>query len=94
MFGNISKMLEMKKKADEMKAKIAQMRVEKKYLGITIVLTGLNKVETISFEDDFLENKSKTEIEEMLTLAINSAQEDLSNQLKDEFSEITGGLGL
>jgi len=94
MFGNISKMLEMKKKADEMKAKLAQMKVVKENLGVTVTLTGLNKVDSIKLSDHFLENKSKQEIEEIITLVINSAQDELSNQLKAEFSEITGGLGM
>ena len=94
MFGNISKMLEMKKKAEEMKAKLAHMKVVKENLGVTVTLTGLNKVESIKLSDDFLANKTKNEIEEIITLVVNSAQDELSNQLKSEFSDITGGLGM
>ncbi|MBX2984515.1 MAG: YbaB/EbfC family nucleoid-associated protein [Bacteroidia bacterium] len=94
MFGNISKMLELKKQAEEMKAKLADIRVVKENLGIKVVLTGLNKVESITFSDDFFADKSKQEIEEMLSLVINAAQEELNNQLKTQFAGIAGGLGL
>lgn len=94
MFGNISKMLEMKKKAEEMKAKMSTLRVEKEYLGIRVVLTGLNKVESVRFPEGFLSNNSQEEVETMLILAINAAQEELSNQMRNEFSDLTGGLGL
>lgn len=94
MFGNISKMLELKKQAEDMKTKLGQMRVVKENLGIKVVLSGLNKVESITFADDFFTNKSKQEIEEMLALVINAAQDELSTQLKGEFAGIAGGLGL
>lgn len=94
MLGNISKMLEMKKKAEEMKAKMSTLRVEKEYLGIRVVLTGLNKVDNIRFPEGFLSHKSPQEVEEMLVLAINAAQEELSEQMRNEFSDLTGGLGL
>jgi DNA-binding protein YbaB len=94
MFGNISKILEMKKKAEELKSSVASMKVSKEYLGIQVVLTGLNKVDKISFAEDFFTNKSKTEIEEQLNLAIHAAQEELSEKLKAQFAEISGGLDL
>lgn len=94
MFGNISKILEMKKKAEELKSSVASMKVSKEYLGIQVVLTGLNKVDTIKFSDDFFTNKSNAEIEEQLNLAIHAAQEELSEKLKAQFAEISGGLDL
>lgn len=87
-------MLELKKQAEEMKAKLAEIRVVKENLGIKVVLTGLNKVESITFADDFFQDKNKKEIEEMLALVINAAQEELSEQLKGQFAGIAGGLGL
>lgn len=94
MFGNISKMLEMKKKAEEMKAKIGQLVLTKKLLGVSVTLEGMQKVTSIKFEDDFLVNKSKQEVEEILVMVINAAQEELQAKLKEEFSDLTGGLGL
>jgi DNA-binding protein YbaB len=94
MFGNISKMLEMKKKAEEMKAKIGQLVLTKQLLGVSVTLEGMQKVAAIKFEDDFLVNKSKQEVEEILVMVINAAQEELQAKLKEEFSDLTGGLGL
>lgn len=94
MFGNISKMLEMKKKAEEMKAKIGQLVLTKKLLGVSVTLEGMQKVTSIKFEDDFLVSKSKQEVEEILVMVINAAQEELQAKLKEEFSDLTGGLGL
>lgn len=94
MFGNISKILEMKKKAEEMKSKLGEMSIVKENLGVRVHLSGLNKIEKIELSDDFLQNKTKEEVAEALTLVIQAAQEELNQQLRSEFSELTGGLGI
>jgi DNA-binding protein YbaB len=94
MFGNISKILEMKKKAEEMKGKLGEISIVKENLGVKVTLSGMNKIEKIELSDDFLTNKSKEQVAEALTLVIQAAQEELNNHLRSELSSLTGGMGL
>ena len=65
MFGNISQILEMKKKADELKAKLETIQVTEEHLGITVDCNGNRKLLAIHIPEQLMSNK--TQLEEALT---------------------------
>ena len=53
MFGNINKLLEMKKRAEEMKQKVSAMEETYEEHGVRVTLSGLNKVKSVELSPDF-----------------------------------------
>jgi DNA-binding protein YbaB len=71
MFGNISQILEMKKKAEEIKAKLESVVVTETHNGISIDCNGNKKILAIHIEPTLLNDKTK--LEDNLIEAINKA---------------------
>jgi DNA-binding protein YbaB len=71
MFGNISQILEMKKKAEEIKAKLESVVVTETHNGISIDCNGNKKILAIHIEPSLMNDKTK--LEDNLIEAINKA---------------------
>lgn len=91
MFGNISQILEMKKKADEMKAKLNSAIITETYNGVTVECNGTKKINSIKISEQLMSDKNK--LEDVLNEAINKALEKADQISKEELAKLTSGLG-
>lgn len=83
MFGNISQLLEMKKKAAELKENLEKIVVTESYNGITVDCNGNRKILAIHIDEQQWANK--TNLEDNMRTAINNA---LAAAEKASFSQI------
>lgn len=90
MLGNISQLLEMKKKADELKAKMEAIVVTESSNGITVDCNGNRKILAIHIEDSKLYNK--VQLEEDLMEAINKALASAEKASIGDIANMAGGL--
>jgi len=90
MFGNISQILEMRKKAQELKSKLEGITITEEYKGITIDCNGNRKVLAIHIDNNAYENKSN--LEENLKEAINLALEKAEKASFGEIGNMAGGM--
>ncbi len=90
MFGNISQILEMKKKADELKAKLETIQVTEEHLGITVDCNGNRKLLAIHIPEQLMSNK--TQLEEALTEAVNKALASAEKASIGDLANMAGGL--
>lgn len=83
MFGNISQILEMKKKADELKSKLEQIRITESLNGVTVDCNGNRKILAVHIDEDKLGNKEKLErdIQEVINLALQKAEKESMGDL-------------
>ncbi|MDP2176274.1 MAG: YbaB/EbfC family nucleoid-associated protein [Bacteroidota bacterium] len=91
MFGNISQILEMKKKADEMKSKLNSIVVSEFHQGVTIDCNGNRQILSIHIAEDLLNNKSN--LETVVCEAVNKALVSAEKASASELSSMVGGLG-
>jgi DNA-binding protein YbaB len=91
MFGNISQILEMKKKADEMKSKLNDIVVTETHNGITVDCNGNRKILSIHISEEQMNNKAI--LESNLCEAINKAMTSVEKASASELSSMVGGLG-
>lgn len=91
MFGNISQILEMKKKADEMKARLNSVSITETLNGVTVHCNGTKKITSIQIADELMQDKNKLQI--VLNEAVNKALEKADQVSKEELSQLTSGLG-
>ncbi|MES2618180.1 MAG: YbaB/EbfC family nucleoid-associated protein [Bacteroidota bacterium] len=92
MFGNISQLLEVKKKADELKARLETITVTETTGGITIDCNGNRKILAIHIDTNEMADKNR--LEEHLTEAMNKALEAAERASMKEVGAIAGGMGL
>lgn len=90
MFGNISQLMEMKKKAEELKAKLDSITVTEVTGGITVDCNGNKKLLAIHIEPSLMNDK--TRLEEKLTEAINNAIAASERASMGDMAAIAGGL--
>jgi DNA-binding protein YbaB len=91
MFGNISQILEMKKKADEMKAKLNAVSISETTNGVTVQCNGTKKITSIHIADELMQDKNKLQV--LLNEAINKALDKADQVSKEELAQLTSGLG-
>ncbi len=91
MFGNISQILEMKKKAEALKEKLGTIIVTEEHKGVTIDCNGNRQIINIHVSNELLNNKET--LEKTLCEAINKCLSSAEQQSLKEMSELTGGLG-
>lgn len=91
MFGNISQILEMKKKAEALKEKLGSIIVTEEHKGITIDCNGNRQILNIHISSDLMNNKES--LESTLCEAINKCLSSAEQQSVKEMAELTGGLG-
>ena len=84
----------MKKKAEEIKLRVSAMEEVYEEHGITVTLSGLNKVKSLELSPDFLTTRTHQEAQEQITNALIHAQNKLADKLKDEFSDLAGGMDM
>jgi DNA-binding YbaB/EbfC family protein len=89
MFGKLG---EMKKKANEMKERLAEARHEGESSGIKVVCDGTKNVNFIHIPDLYLEPARKEELEEKLKEALNEAGAKADKVMKEEMSSLAGPL--
>jgi DNA-binding protein YbaB len=90
MFGNISQILEMKKKADELKAKLETIQVTEEFKGITVDCNGNRKILAIHVPEQLMGNKA--ELEDNLAEAINKALAAAEKASIGDLASMAGGL--
>lgn len=90
MFGNISQILEMKKKADELKAKLETIQVTEEHLGITVDCNGNRKLLAIHIPEQLMTNKNQ--LEDALTEAVNKALASAEKASIGDLANMAGGL--
>lgn len=91
MFGNISQLLEMKKKAEELKAKMEEITVSETTNGITVDCNGNKRILAIHISAEKLENK--TALEDDICLAVNNAVAAAEKAAMGDMAGALGGLG-
>ena len=90
MLGNIAQILEMKKKAEEMKKKLEAITITESVNGVTVDCNGNRKILSIHIEDEAL--KDKTALEDHLATAINAALAGAEKASMNELGAMAGGL--
>jgi DNA-binding protein YbaB len=91
MLGNITQLLEMKKKAEELKAKLEHITVTEVTHGITVDCNGNRKVLAIHIPQEMLQDKVK--LEDSLILAVNNAVAAAEKASINDMASMAGGLG-
>lgn len=90
MFGNISQLLEMKKKAEELKAKMESIVVSETTDGITVDCNGSKQVLAIHIEAGDMQDKAL--LEEKLCRAVNNAMQAAEKAAMGDLAGMAGGL--
>ena len=90
MLGNISQLLEMKKKAEELKSKLESIQITETHNGITVDTNGNRKLLSIHIDADRLNDK--TQLEDNLVQAINKALESAEKANMAEVGAMAGGM--
>jgi DNA-binding protein YbaB len=91
MLGNITQLLEMKKKAEELKAKLENITVTEITNGITVDCNGNRKILAIHIPQDMMQDKVK--LEDNLILAVNNAVAAAEKASINDMASMAGGLG-
>jgi len=90
MFGNITQLMEMKKKADELKARMESITVTEVTNGISVDCNGNRKILAIHIPEDKL--KDKMQLEEELCNAVNNAIASAEKSAMGDLAGMAGGL--
>ncbi len=91
MFGNISKILELKKQAEEMKKKLDTVEVFHQENGISVTCNGHGKITNLEIEDSLLNEKSK--LINSLKSAINEASSKAQKQAVGNLGDLSNLFG-
>lgn len=92
MFGNISQLIEMKKKAEELKAKLESITVTEQTGGITVDCNANRKILAVHISEDAMQDKTK--LEDTMVLAVNNALAAAERAAMGDVAEIAGLPGL
>jgi len=90
MLGNISQLLEMKKKAEELKNKPEAIIITENNNGITVDCNGNRKILSIYIDTELLNDK--TQLEDSMVQAINKALESAEKANMAEVGAMAGGM--
>ncbi|MDI1233519.1 MAG: YbaB/EbfC family nucleoid-associated protein [bacterium] len=90
MLGNISQILEMKKKAEELKNKLEAITITETINGITVDCNGNRKI--LSIHIDAAKLSDKTQLEDHLVQTINKALENAEKANMAEVGAMAGGM--
>lgn len=90
MFGNISQLLEMKKKADELRTKLETITVTETTNGVTIDCNANRKILAVHIEEHLLNDKSRLEL--TITDAVNNALASAEKAAMGDLAAIAGGM--
>jgi len=92
MFGNISQLIEMKKKAEELKAKLESITVTEQTGGVTADCNANRKILAVHISEEMMQDKTK--LEDTIVLAINNALSAAEKAAMGDVAEIAGLPGL
>lgn len=94
MMGMMSKMQEMKKKSEEVKARLDTISVngEAENGLISVISTGNRKITSISINEGLIKNSDKDQIEELTILAVNRALEKAEKVAEAEMAGVAKGM--
>jgi DNA-binding protein YbaB len=90
MFGKFG---DIKKKAGQMKERLAETVIEKEEAGIKVIINGTKDITSIHIPELYLETGRKEELEQKLMEVINNAGADANEVMKKEMSALAGPLG-
>lgn len=90
MFGNISQLLEMKKKAEELKAKLDTITITEKTDGITVDCNGNKKILAIHISPELMADKHQ--LEEKIAQAVNQAIASAERAAMGDMAALAGGM--
>jgi DNA-binding protein YbaB len=91
MLGNISQLLEMKKKAEELKAKLETITITEVTDGITVDCNGNRKILAIHVPEEMMQDKFR--LEDKLIAAVNNALASAEKASINDMASMAGGLG-
>ena len=88
------KLMEAKKKADEIKTKLSAIKVtgEAGNKGVTVLVDGNKKICEILINDDLMELSKKEELQDTLLVAIDNAMEQAENISSSEMKSLLGNM--
>ena len=86
---------ELQARADEMRGRLAALRVEGAAGGgmVRVEMTGEQKVISINIEQTLVQSGDREMLEDLLASAVNQALEHARNAATEEMSNLAGGLG-
>ncbi|MCC6818257.1 MAG: YbaB/EbfC family nucleoid-associated protein [Bacteroidia bacterium] len=90
MFGNISQLLEMKKKAEELRKTLDSINVTETTKGITVDCNANRKILAIHIDGSLLNDK--TLLEDTMTEAINNALAAAEKAALGDVASLAGGM--
>ena len=91
MLDKIKQMMEMKKKADQIKKELDASTVEATEGGIKIVMTGSQTVQTVQIDDNSFKPENKARFERDLTRSINTAVKKSQELAAKKMKEVMPG---
>lgn len=98
--GNIGNMvkqaMDVKNKMEELKAVLAEERVEASAGGgmVTVVLTGKFEMVSISIDPDVIDANDSEMLETLIRAAVNEGNRKVQELVKSKMSEIAGGIDI
>lgn len=90
MFGKFG---DMKKKAGDMKDRLAETVIEKEAAGIKVSMNGTKNLTSLHIPDLYLEPSRKEELEQKLMEIIGEAGKEADELMKKELGALAGPLG-
>lgn len=94
LFGQMSQMYKMKKEADRIKKKLEKMHIEAELEGVTVTISGEQKVVKVVISEDLMDKNKKDKLEDILLKAFNKAAEKAQQVAATEMRDIMGNLGI
>lgn len=95
IFDDTKKVLELQKKAKQIKAKLGSLHIEAEGTGLKIVINGEQEVMKVEITDPaMLQAGSQKALEEALVKTFNKAIKKSQEVAANEMKELMGGMGL
>lgn len=92
MFGNLSQLFDIKKKAEELKTKLEAMRIETIFHDIKIITNGNKRIVSLELPENFGNNLTNEQKEILIKDAVNTAIEDAGKKAEEEVKAIAGNM--
>lgn len=94
MFNQMKQMMEMKKKAEELQAQLATIKVEKSnfFKTVTVRANGAQKLEAVTIDTSLLNAAKKDDLEKALVKVVNDALEEAQKKSASQAAAMMQGL--
>lgn len=94
--GMMKSALELKGKMEELKASLAEERVEATAGGgmVTVVVTGKMEIESIKIDPEIIDKEDPEMLETLVRAAVNEGMRLSQDLVKTKMTELTGGMDI